>query len=754
MFALHSRQRVKRIYTYINIYGSRYIYLGCLLVCLLCIKPLQAVSLESSDLLSLYTGPFQDDRHIAEAAKDSGFQNKRSIRAQTPESRPQLQITEISVDQFPQIHVYLSGNNLGTELDTLSIQLEEDGLPKEIVETQIAEVGIQSVIVLDASPTLLDTGNTGEARLVEVANAVNSFVAMGLLSAQTDWLMAVTNAVTGSELAGNIQTENEQPILYQMIGDWQQDHQAIANALIQFELSNLPSTSSPTILSLETVGFAIEQFKRSPALQYAKRSIVLFSDGMNIASDVNIDNLIGQALNANVRVHTVLLGEASQEAQRNLSRLAEGTTGLYIELNKSTDIEPIWQTIAAERFHQRATYRLNKKQPLVLSAQVMLPDGQQLSARKAFPLVEALPVEIEIVAPAADIVFTRTSTSSEIVLKEMEPVVLPIQVDFQWPDGHPRGFKRVEYALNNTTQIVNQAPYNEYAFSVAELGAGPYTLRVSVVDELGISSTSPARSIQLQVSQPQNIKSTLQDGSVVGDRIGDQNAKIQDDSRIGEALASQAELWGIKLPTHIDLGGYTLQITPTALGVIAMMLSAILLVLSLYIASRKRNEPVSSIKPEEHFYREVVGAEHVAETEPSMSIFEMDELSTEPVRLPDFDAVAFLNLETEGTHLPLQFSLEEGEQIRIGRHSGYADLIIEDTRVSRRHCIIEWRNDFFYIRDEGSAGGTYVNRRRLGVGDERKLQHGDVINLNEIAYRFEEVDEDRHPTETVPTVKG
>ena len=48
----------------------------------------------------------------------------------------------------------------------------------------------------------------------------------------------------------------------------------------------------------------------------------------------------------------------------------------------------------------------------------------------------------------------------------------------------------------------------------------------------------------------------------------------------------------------------------------------------------------------------------------------------------------------------------------IGR-SPQADIRIEDERISRIHCIIEWMGDAITIEDKGSTNGTYVDAQKV-----------------------------------------
>jgi pSer/pThr/pTyr-binding forkhead associated (FHA) protein len=104
----------------------------------------------------------------------------------------------------------------------------------------------------------------------------------------------------------------------------------------------------------------------------------------------------------------------------------------------------------------------------------------------------------------------------------------------------------------------------------------------------------------------------------------------------------------------------------------------------------------------------------------------------------NFVAPASLIYVEGGDQLPPKLDIEGGREVRIGRKQAYCDLIIDDARVSRLHAsIVEKDDGKFYIKDEGSSGGTYVNRRKLRVNDLLELKHNDIVNFNMVSYRFE-----------------
>lgn len=57
------------------------------------------------------------------------------------------------------------------------------------------------------------------------------------------------------------------------------------------------------------------------------------------------------------------------------------------------------------------------------------------------------------------------------------------------------------------------------------------------------------------------------------------------------------------------------------------------------------------------------------------------------------------------------------------------DIIIEDTRASRRHAQVTVSADALTVEDIGSTNGTSVNGARLGQGEKRPLAHGDTLSL-------------------------
>ena len=68
----------------------------------------------------------------------------------------------------------------------------------------------------------------------------------------------------------------------------------------------------------------------------------------------------------------------------------------------------------------------------------------------------------------------------------------------------------------------------------------------------------------------------------------------------------------------------------------------------------------------------------------------------------------------------------------LGRDPG-CDIVLNDSKCSRRHAIIEEGPRGLVVRDSASANGLYVNGRRV---DQAPLKPGDVLRLGEVRLKL------------------
>jgi len=72
----------------------------------------------------------------------------------------------------------------------------------------------------------------------------------------------------------------------------------------------------------------------------------------------------------------------------------------------------------------------------------------------------------------------------------------------------------------------------------------------------------------------------------------------------------------------------------------------------------------------------------------------------------------------------------------VGR-SDECDVVLPYDAVSRRHAEIVRRHGSIWIRDLGSANGTFANGQRVGEDESVEIQPGSVVTFADRSYRLE-----------------
>jgi hypothetical protein len=96
---------------------------------------------------------------------------------------------------------------------------------------------------------------------------------------------------------------------------------------------------------------------------------------------------------------------------------------------------------------------------------------------------------------------------------------------------------------------------------------------------------------------------------------------------------------------------------------------------------------------------------------------------------PRSHAILLLQSPTGPKVIPVESTL-----VTLGRGLGN-DIILEDTRVSRHHAQLSYRNRRFWLTDLGSTNGTFVNGERI---NEAALRSGDTCSLGGLELVFRE----------------
>ena len=74
---------------------------------------------------------------------------------------------------------------------------------------------------------------------------------------------------------------------------------------------------------------------------------------------------------------------------------------------------------------------------------------------------------------------------------------------------------------------------------------------------------------------------------------------------------------------------------------------------------------------------------------------------------------------------------------RIGKERSYVDCFVANNNaISRIHADIITRNNCYFVKDENSTNGTYVNGNRLSPKEEVQVFDGDIITFANEEFEF------------------
>jgi pSer/pThr/pTyr-binding forkhead associated (FHA) protein len=72
------------------------------------------------------------------------------------------------------------------------------------------------------------------------------------------------------------------------------------------------------------------------------------------------------------------------------------------------------------------------------------------------------------------------------------------------------------------------------------------------------------------------------------------------------------------------------------------------------------------------------------------------------------------------------------DRTRIGR-TPECEIFLDDVTVSRDHAVLVERDGGFFVEDQGSLNGTFVNRHRI---DKVQLENGDELQIGKYRLTF------------------
>ncbi len=103
--------------------------------------------------------------------------------------------------------------------------------------------------------------------------------------------------------------------------------------------------------------------------------------------------------------------------------------------------------------------------------------------------------------------------------------------------------------------------------------------------------------------------------------------------------------------------------------------------------------------------------------------------------VPDVQISAQITSPDGQRSYPLAFK-PGGRRLSVGRGKDN-ELMLNDGSVSKVHAaLLMNREGTLLVADTGSTNGTFINGRRIGYGESRQIEEGDVVGFGDIEVRF------------------
>ncbi|MBP6786898.1 MAG: FHA domain-containing protein [Candidatus Promineofilum sp.] len=405
------------------------------------------------------------------------------------------------------------------------------------------------------------------------------------------------------------------------------------------------------------------------------QAVLLFTDGARLDRQLDYPALTAAALAARIPLYVAILGaDASAEETANADSLSLPTNGLTLHMPEPEAADPLYALFQAQGQQTALSYRSALREDGTQQVSVSLGNVRDTAS---FDLALA-PPELSLGAPASPV--RRAGSAIDTPLSLLQPAALPLTVRIVWPDGRPRALAAITFRVDGEAQPTTDAPSPDGAgnlpllWDISARDAGTYRLEVEVVDELGLRAAAPPLEVTLEVARPSPPTPTP---------APTRAPALPLDQRLGR-------LWPVVVAAVL--------LPVVAAGVWWL---------------RRRARPVAAAEPSPG--PSIVAAEDAAPVDGHVAV-----LSWQP---DDGDG--------DGEQIELTAT-----DITIGRDETAVDIIVDAPSISRLHARIRRTAEGeYWLYDEGSEAGTFLNYERLGLAP-RPLQHNDVVQLGRVTLRF------------------
>ena len=255
-------------------------------------------------------------------------------------------INDVRIKNFPQVELQVAvRDSSGRSIDVLTgidFRVLEDGVELPVMSIEPREVGVRVVFVVDTGDGVLHTG----VSLSEVYDRAKEYIETYV--AGRPWMIA------GVDEVAVIVQEGEDSNLISPMGD---DPLAVNDALTGYtppsdiNFSKAPEYGFFTKAALES---GLDELLYSPDDENKPKALVLFTPGAR----ADFAEVAERAISSGVPIHVVMARpQKIQYWELALGPVADVTGGEFIALYEAGGLEPLFESIAAQRGEYIVTYR-------------------------------------------------------------------------------------------------------------------------------------------------------------------------------------------------------------------------------------------------------------------------------------------------------------------------------------------------------------------------------------------------------------
>ncbi len=408
----------------------------------------------------------------------------------------------------------------------------------------------------------------------------------------------------------------------------------------------------------------------------ARRIVVLFSSGIDPTADAEVAAVTARAAAEGITFHTILVGppgSPAEPAAENLQGLATLTNGSYQYFENPDSLNSLWSTLVTQREQYRLAYRSAIKQSgqHTLQALVTPPAGAAIASDIADFSLTLQPPAAALTGLPSEIV--RATDQRGVDPTAIDPRAQPLGLQVIFPDGHPRALVKAQLLVDNAVAAETTGLFDTLTWDLSSYTqTGSHLVQVLVFDELGLEGRSEVTSVLVTVSVPPPLTNVL-----------------------GPALL-------------------------TLLGIAVAGMSVAALAIAIFVVLRRPATLGNLVQRARQRVRDF--------TEPFLP-------AARPPQVRQ--GKSYLEIVDDGSGQSRRNTVELiGDNLRLGRDQTLAQIVLPERSVSRLHArITEELEGIFFLYDEGSTSGTWVNYQQIPVTGHQ-LVHGDLINLGRVQLRY------------------